>query len=174
MKVRFDEISADGTRLTITDEAWFPDQELERSGKVAAAVLLRRDGKRVFVEGTLSATVLLICDRCLESYSNSLDDDFQVEFELADGSDAVPLTGEHEIETEEMDTVFLDEPAIDLYEMLRQQVFLALPDKLICGEACQGLCSSCGANLNKGKCRCGTKEKESPFSVLAGLKNIKK
>ena len=173
MKVRFDEISVEGTRLTITDAAWFPDYELERRGKVAAAVFLRRAGKRVFLEGTLSATVLLICDRCLESYARSLGDDFRVEFELADGDGSAPLTGEHEIEAEEMDTIFLDEAAIDLFDVLRQQVFMALPDKLLCGDDCQGLCSSCGTNLNKGKCRCGTKGKESPFSVLAGLMNIK-
>lgn len=173
MKVRFDEISAEGTRLIITDEAWFPDHELERRGKVAATVFLRRDGKRVFVQGTLSATVQLVCDRCLESYPQQLDDGFQVEFELVDDDGRVPLTGEHEIEAEEMDTIFLDEPAIDLFEVLQQQVFLALPDKLLCGDDCQGLCSSCGTNLNNGKCRCGTKGKESPFSVLAALKNIK-
>lgn len=173
MKVRFDEISSEGRRLTLTDEAWFPDQELERHGKVAASVYLRREGKRVFAEGTLSATVFLVCDRCLESYPRPLGDDFQVEFELAADATSMPLTGEHEVETEEMDTVYLDEPAIDIYEMLRQQVFLALPDKLLCRQECQGLCSSCGADLNKGSCRCGAKGKESPFSVLAGLKNLK-
>ncbi len=172
LKVRFDEISAEGTSLTITDEAWFPDQELERRGKVSAAVLLKRDGQRVFVDGTLSATVILACDRCLELFEKTLGDDFQVEFEFT-GS-APSISGEHEIDADEMDTIFIEEAAIDIFQLLRQQVFLALPERLLCADECQGLCRACGANHNKEACRCGAKENVSPFSVLAGLKTIKK
>ena len=174
MKVRFDEIPADGMPLTITDAAWFPDHDIERRGKVVAAVFLRRDGKRVFVEGSLSATVVLTCDRCLEPFARLLAEDFQVDCELAEADGILATAGEHEIDADEMDTVFLDEPAVELYDLLAQQVFLALPERLLCAEECRGLCSGCGVDLNKGKCRCGEKESASPFKVLAGLKNIKK
>ena len=173
MKVRFDEISVEGTRHLITDEAWFPDHELERRGKVSADVLLRREDKRVFVDGSLSVTVGLVCDRCLDLFDKVIDEAFQVEFELA-GPDSIVMTaGEHEVGVDEMDTIYLDEAAIDLYQLLRQQVFLALPEKLLCNKECRGLCSDCGVNLNNEKCRCGAKESNSPFSVLAGLKNKK-
>ncbi|MDH3394101.1 MAG: DUF177 domain-containing protein [Desulfobulbaceae bacterium] len=171
MKVRFDEIPAEGSNLVITDDAWFPDHELERRGKVAAAVFLRRDGQRVFVDGNLSATVVLVCDRCLGSFERALAEDFQVEFELAGVDNIAATAGEHEVDVEEMDTVFLKEAAIDIYQVLQQQVFLALPEKILCDDECRGLCSNCGANLNKEDCRCGTKESNSPFGVLAGLKD---
>ncbi|MDH3360018.1 MAG: DUF177 domain-containing protein [Desulfobulbaceae bacterium] len=170
MKVRFDEISAVGIRHTILDEAWFPDQELECCGKVYAEVFLRRDDQRVFVEGSLSATVSLVCDRCLESFEKAIAEDFQVDFELAGADSNVPTTGEHEVDVDEMDTIYLDEASIDIYEMLQQQVFLALPEKNLCDQECQGLCSDCGVNLNNEKCRCGVKESNSPFSALAVLK----
>ena len=174
LRVRFDEIPAAGKSLTITDEAWFPDHEVERRGMVSANVFLKRDGQRVFVQGTLSATVVLACDRCLESFAKPLGDDFQVEFELVDFDGIASTAAEHEIDSDEMDTIFLDEAVIDIYELLQQQVFLALPERLLCANDCRGLCGSCGVNLNQGKCRCGAKENASPFSVLAGLKNIKK
>lgn len=161
-------------RLTIADEAWFPDHELERRGKVAAAVVLRRDGNRVFVEGSLSATVVLTCDRCLEPFVHELVDDFQVDCEFAESGGFPDGADEHEIDAAEMDTILLDEPAVDLFELLAQQVFLALPTRILCAEECRGLCGGCGIDLNKGKCRCGAKESASPFSVLAGLKDNKK
>ncbi|MDH4322056.1 MAG: DUF177 domain-containing protein [Desulfobulbaceae bacterium] len=174
MKVRFDEIPADGLRLTITDEAWFPDHELERRGKVAAAVVLRRDGNRVFVEGSLSVTVVLTCDRCLEPFARELVEDFQVDCEFAESGPFLDGADEHEIDAAEMDTIMLDEPAVELYELLAEQVFLAMPARMLCADECRGLCSGCGIDLNKGQCRCGTKESASPFKVLAGLKDIKK
>lgn len=169
MKIRFDEIAADGIRRAVTDEAWFPDSELERSGKVFADLFLRRDNQRVFVDGKLSASVVLTCDRCLESYQEEIAEDFEVEFEYVESDGSQVLTGEHEVGVDEMDTIYLDEPAIDVYQLLQQQIFLALPEKSLCGENCRGLCGSCGANLNNEKCRCGAKESASPFSVLAGL-----
>ncbi|MDH5298088.1 MAG: DUF177 domain-containing protein [Desulfobulbaceae bacterium] len=173
MKVRFDEIPADGLRLEIKDEAWFPDHDLSRSGGVVASVFLRRDNDRVLMEGSLATSVLLQCDRCLEFFESSLVDDFEVDFELADESMIESVADEHLIPTTEMDTVFLSEPAIDIYEVLSQQVFLALPEKLLCSDGCLGLCNRCGANLNMDSCQCEAAVAASPFSVLAGLKKKK-
>lgn len=174
MKVRFDEIPAEGKTLTIADLSWFPDQEVKRRGNVVATVYLKRDGKRVFMDAVLSTVAELVCDRCLELFALPIDEKFQVGFELDDSEPTSLAPVEYEIKADEMDTVFLDEPVVDIYEVLQQQVFLALPERSLCNEDCRGLCSSCGANLNMEKCRCGAKLSDSPFSVLAGLKDIKK
>ena len=69
-----------------------------------------------------------------------------------------------------MDVMFLDEPLIDIFYVLQQQVYLALPDKKICKPECQGLCPKCGANLNEERCKCSTTPESSPFAVLKKLK----
>jgi uncharacterized protein len=42
--------------------------------------------------------------------------------------------------------------AIDLEPVVRDAVMLALPLNPLCTEACKGLCSTCGAELNEGDC----------------------
>ena len=37
---------------------------------------------------------------------------------------------------------------------IREAVILGLPMKPLCREACAGLCSRCGEDLNQGPCRC--------------------
>ena len=77
---------------------------------------------------------------------------------------------EHGCSKAEMDTVYLKEPAVDLFQVLAQQVFLMLSAKKVCSEGCRGLCPQCGMNLNVNECDCGKGTGASPFSVLANLK----
>ena len=37
---------------------------------------------------------------------------------------------------------------------------LAEPSKMICDDACLGLCPACGRDLNEGPCECSTAETE--------------
>ena len=39
-------------------------------------------------------------------------------------------------------------------EMIREQIFLTLPMKRLCREACAGLCPTCGVNRNTRPCSC--------------------
>ena len=71
---------------------------------------------------------------------------------------------------DDLDTILLREPVVDFWDILRQQLYLSLPEKLICSTDCKGLCPECGVDLNSGSCSCVREEKESPFSVLAKLK----
>ena len=54
MKVAFADISRAGSSYEIHDDAWFPDQELERTAPVQAVLALSRKGdSRVEVQGLL-------------------------------------------------------------------------------------------------------------------------
>jgi len=60
---------------------------------------------------------------------------------------------------------------VDLAEVLREQVDLALPYRAICREDCPGLCPGCGADLTKKEaCRCSERPGEDRWSELARLK----
>ena len=53
---------------------------------------------------------------------------------------------------------------------MREQFYLALPMKPLCGDDCKGLCPVCGTNLNRGTCDC-KRDWEDPR--LAALKTLK-
>ena len=60
---------------------------------------------------------------------------------------------------------------IDLGSFFREVISLALPVKPLCNEECAGLCPQCGIELGKQKCDCQEMKSNSPFAVLATLRD---
>jgi uncharacterized protein len=165
MKVRFGEIPEEGLRYEINDESWFPDHDLNRSGPVRSVVVLKRNGvDRVLLTGEIHTAVAFDCDRCLENFTMAIDNDFSLDLEYSPGSRQDP--SEHECSPSEMDMIYLKEPVVDIFEILTQQIFLMIPEKVLCSESCKGLCPRCGINLNQEKCDCKQDLSSSPFAVL--------
>lgn len=52
------------------------------------------------------------------------------------------------------DYIVVPDLQLDLTALVREDVLLSLPTKLLCKEDCQGLCPTCGKNLNDGPCGC--------------------
>ena len=170
LQVRFDEIPAEGLRVEVRDQSWFPGDEIAFDGQVEASVYLVRKGRtRVLLEGRLSVVFLLACDRCLEEARFPVDTEFTLDLELVEREDEAALGAEHTCSHAEMDAVFLYEPLVDIGEILKQQVFLAMPARVLCAEDCRGLCPRCGSNLNEAACGCEKKSGASPFDVLKKL-----
>ena len=95
---------------------------------------------------TLTADVRLdyvaSCDRCLRDVPQSLNRQF-----------THVLT--RSLQNEENDELILVEDMhFDLDELLREDILLSLPTKVLCKSDCKGLCPMCGADLNKGPCGC--------------------
>ena len=169
MKVRFDEIPDEGLNLTIYDESWFPSGEISRSETANAEISLEKRDKRVFLKGAIHTTIVLQCDRCLDPFNLPLDINFRADLELTDDYKGTAVQ-DHVCERSEMDVILLDEPVIDIFNVLRQQIFLSIPTKKLCSNRCEGLCSKCGANRNREKCNCPQDSGYSPFSILDKLK----
>ncbi len=171
MQIHFDEIPEEGLGLEISDESWFPGHDVSKKGPVSATIFLEKRGERVLMEGTIRTTLLFECDRCLDSFELPVENKFKVDLEVVDKAmlKEHPIA-EHSCSGNEMDVMFLDEPLIDIFYVLQQQIYLALPDKKICKPECRGLCPKCGANLNEEKCKCSTASESSPFAVLKKLK----
>lgn len=171
MKILFAEIPEEGLSVEIDDQAWFPDHLYTRASKAAAHLfVVRKGGDRVLLRGRLLVDIGFSCDRCLEDYVYPLDCDFSVDFELLRRGEFEHLEKEHDCSESEMDVLYIDEPRIDVFAALEQQVHIAIPGKRICLEECKGLCTGCGANLNKGPCDCAEDVSKTPFGVLARLK----
>jgi uncharacterized protein len=130
------------------------------------AIIYRAGGKYV-LDGKLQGGLRLSCDRCLESYRFEVRSTFRLFLAMP-----LPQKTEEEIELsdEDMMTDFVTGEEVDLGEIMREQIFLALPMKSICRPTCEGLCPKCGENLNVGPCGC---ERETVPSGFEKLKHIR-
>lgn len=124
-------------------------------------------GDRLLVKADLTGQAVLQCSRCLSPFSMPLHVKFEEEF--VEGTPDDEPTNDADDEDEDLEgdesgrTVsYYTGDEIDLSEPLREYALLEVPMKPLCDEDCQGLCPTCGTNLNEGSCRCG---EESPAVV---------
>ena len=173
LRVQVTEIPEEGLQIDVEDDSWFPDQEFTRRDDLQASAFLLGQSGRILISGSISVTVVLECDRCLEEFGSLRKIDFQLALELEKEDQALALA-DQECDRNEMDVIFLAEPVIDIGDILYQQIVLAVPQKALCRDDCQGFCSKCGIDLNKEECHCRTDDSGSPFSALAQLLKEKK
>jgi len=58
---------------------------------------------------------------------------------------------------------------VDLFDIVRSNIFVNLSTKYLCSEDCKGICSVCGADLNESPCCC---EKEYIDPRMEGLRKL--
>lgn len=88
-------------------------------------------------------TMCLLCDRCLSEFNRVFAYDFE--------HTLVPELNGEDDET----FVVVEGTRLDIAELVRADILLQLPSKILCDEECRGLCHACGQNLNLGECVCG-------------------
>lgn len=154
--IQFDpsEIDLDGEAVLLTDKASLVG-EMFRSERGAQ------------LDGHLNGTLSLDCTRCVEPMAKTLDLDFRAIFVDASSPNAAE---EHEVKEEALDESFVEDGRIDLAEVVREQILLALPEQIFCREDCLGLCPKCGANLNLIDCSCASDEVDPRWAALKSLK----
>jgi uncharacterized protein len=121
--------------------------------------------------GDMKASIEMGCVRCLEPLSIDIDEKLDLLF-MPQSANVGPGEGEdeeRELTDEDMSVSFYKDDKIDVNQIVREQIYLALPMKPLCKEDCRGLCSQCGTNLNLSKCSC---EKDLVDPRLAKLKTL--
>jgi uncharacterized protein len=112
----------------------------------------------------------MLCARCVEPVAQPLAGNFDLIFR-PQSVDADP--GERAITQDETEIGYYEESGLLLEDVVREQVLLSLPSRILCKADCKGLCPRCGQNLNLAPCNCDTTSdaalKESRWSALAGL-----
>ena len=118
--------------------------------------------------GQLATRVEASCARCLEPVTRDLDRRFELLYRPL-GADA----GREEISVTqaEADIGYYQGEGLLLEDVLREQVLLAVPMRLVCREDCRGLCPQCGQNLNQGPCQCPAATGDSRWEALKDLKD---
>jgi uncharacterized protein len=127
-------------------------------------------GQTVLIAGIVETGVNLPCSRCLEPFDLKVATDFSATAvpgirPMLESDDAEEI----ELAADDMDVIVYHGDSIDLRDEIAQQVIMALPFKPLCREACKGLCSRCGADLNQAPCRCPSPDETHPFAVLKNL-----
>lgn len=127
----------------------------------------RGDDQTIHVRGHLGARLGLDCGRCLEPYGFAVEQELDL-FYLPHQEDAEE---EDEVELADRDMVvtYYSGDRLDLGEIIREQLYLSVPMKRLCREACQGLCPQCGANRNATKCECIVVDSDPRLAGLGKL-----
>ena len=63
----------------------------------------------------------------------------------------------------------LEGDAIDVDEVTKEQILLAVPTRSLCNDDCKGFCPTCGADKNAGECGCEAKEIDPRWAALKNL-----
>jgi uncharacterized protein len=122
-------------------------------------------GLEIHIKGRLETRLEVECDRCIALMEYPIRRNFDLYYRPVS---SIAREEEIEIPPDELDIAFYSEEGIDLTDLVREQVILALPMKIVCQPECRGLCPICGINLNWGACQCQSRNYESPFASLRG------
>jgi uncharacterized protein len=144
------------------------DDRVILNGPVNVTGSVRRSGAEVIVNGSLSSLVSVECDRCLKTVGLPISAKFSVDYITGrdyESSQAAELTAD------DLDVSVFDGEAIDVDELVKEQILLSVPDHALCREDCKGICSTCGADLNAGACNCEQIEIDPRWEALKKLKN---
>jgi len=77
---------------------------------------------------------------------------------------------QHELQPEDLNLAVFDGEGIELDDLVKEEVLLALPGHVLCRPDCRGLCPVCGIDKNEKNCECDTKLIDSRWEKLKDLR----
>jgi uncharacterized protein len=191
MKIDVLSIPDEGKELVYQEDpfALHLSPEIELRGEIRIRGFLYKTGRAVIVKGTIEAEPHLDCGRCSIGFYLPLSIEFDQVFVPKTQARPVyhkkqdekrgerpPRAGRSELsepeEDEELDPLnenFYEGSTLSLDEMVREQVYLALPMRPLCSPDCKGLCPVCKKDLNHFSCQCPKEEEK--FSIMKKLFN---
>ncbi|MFO7889095.1 MAG: DUF177 domain-containing protein [bacterium] len=108
---------------------------------------IEKADKDYLIRINIYTTARLICDRCAEEFSKNIAEEITVLSSFK--KDQVNLDMSNEIKL-----LSAQSGSINITQEVLDQLILSIPQKVLCKKDCKGLCSKCGANLNRTSCKC--------------------
>src|SRR5437660_2779252 len=139
-------------------------KQIEPIEVTATAELLE---SQIRIEGNLETKIELVCARCLEPVVEDVSRSFDL-FYAPLPKEAKPK--EDRLKDDDTEIGFYQGSGLFLVDVVKEQVLLALPLKVICQSDCRGLCQNLRSNLNHEECRCETHATDPTMAPLARLK----
>ena len=142
-------------QMDLSDLEWYGGKPFTKPVRVRGEV--RNRAGAMVLTARLDTMLSLTCDRCAKPFEREKTVEYETllaqELENGESDDIVLLDGDGTLE---------------LDGLMREVFLLEMDTKNLCSEDCKGLCSGCGANLNRESCRC-KKEIDPRLAKLAQL-----
>jgi uncharacterized protein len=161
-KIRFDETFRAG-QIDLGGDELEQESPLRAAGEAA---LVPHSSGEVRIRGRYSVEIRVACDRCLERTRYPLEADFDLYYRPVE---TIAREEEVGIDEAEAEIGFYEGGGIELEDVLREQILLALPMQRICGEDCKGICPMCGENRNQAACNCKMEDAAARWGALGNL-----
>jgi uncharacterized protein len=161
-KIRFDETLAPG-------QIEFASENLEQVTPlhaVGSAEMFKEAAGEIRIQGRYTIELKAPCDRCLVDAGFAMDGGFDLFYQHASH---IARDEEIEIDEDEAEIGFYDQGGLELEDILREQILLALPMQRVCSEGCLGICAVCGKNRNQSHCDCHTSPANDCWGALRKL-----
>ena len=147
----------------------FTESDLRQSGPLKWTVDAERAGAEIRISGTLTGAVELNCSRCLEPARCGISRSFDLFFRQRD-EEMFDEDDDIELSEDDMRTSYFSGTQLDIGDIIREQVLLSLPMKVLCTVDCKGLCPVCGTNLNVNTCHCPVERFSPHIDQLIDIK----
>ena len=146
------------------------DERVSLTAPAAVNGKVRLSGNQVFVNGHIETRAQVECDRCLKPVELPVNADFTLEYISDSDYESIETA---ELTEAEMSVSVFDGAAIDVDEIVKEQILLAVPTRMLCREDCKGICPECGADRNTGECNCVKNDIDPRWAALKNLtKNL--
>ena len=128
--------------------------QLSSIGEATADVMVEAIADGLIVRGSVSADAVVRCNRCVVDIPMHAEGTVTQAYGIEGDDEILPLP---------------TDGLIDLTDVLHDELSLAVPLAPVCKDDCQGLCPTCGTDLNTDPCGGHPEESSSPFAVLGDL-----
>ena len=164
---RLEEFGGKFSRVYEINELPLDDTEVRLLEPAEVRGRIRREGKEVELRGDLRTKLEATCGRCLKPVVLPINAPFAERF--------VPAVSwrdeeQHELHEVDLNLAVFDGEAIEMDDLVREEILLAMPGHVLCSEDCKGLCSICGIDKNLGSCDCESKEIDARWEGLENLR----
>jgi uncharacterized protein len=142
------------------------DSRVRLAGPLTVQGRISRAQGHAVVTGRMTASAQVECDRCLKLIELPVDSQFRVEYVTTQEYAASTAA---ELGEQDLDVSVFDGEAIDIDELVQEQLLLTVPSRVICSESCKGFCPTCGVDRNVGECNCKADEIDPRWEALKNL-----
>jgi uncharacterized protein len=143
------------------------DADLEIVKPLVGKIRLLRTTDGILVTGRLHTEARVSCRRCLRSFDLpvglTLEEQFHPSIDVCTGAALPAEDGEDVVTRTDLQHM------LDLTEVVRQELLLAMPMSPLCSQDCRGLCPRCGADLKTEACTCQDQEVDPRLEALHQL-----
>lgn len=128
--------------------------------------LAHMGNREIQITAVLDLQIGIPCDRCLEDISTNfhLVISKELDMKLSDEDRIADLD----------ENSFISGYELDVDKLIYNEILMNWPMKILCKEECNGICNSCGTNLNYGACDCESTALDPRMSIIKDIfKNSK-